>query len=329
MQAMARAHSNIALIKYWGKRDETLMLPANSSVSMTLDAFYTTTTVSFESGLTQDAFFLNHRAATESERLKVSRFLNHARALAGTDKRAVVTSVNEVPTAAGLASSASGFAALAAAAAHALELDLDPSALSRLARLGSGSACRSVYGGFVEWQKGTRADGLDSYGTPIASESHWDIRMVVACVSASEKGVSSREGMRRTVATSPYFEPWVKAAEADVTTAKEAILARDFTRLGQLAEANALKMHATALGANPPVLYWQEATFAVMRKVQKLREAGLPAYFTIDAGPNVVVLCESKNSSNLQRALADVPGVMDVVVCSPGPGVADLEEVAL
>ena len=326
-QATAKAHTNIALIKYWGKRDETLFLPMNGSLSLTLDRFYTTTTVTFQSELAADTLVLDGALVDEAGRRKVSAFLDKVRTLAGTSLYAQVNSVNQVPTAAGLASSASGFAALAAAATRALGLELDGPALSRLARQGSGSASRSIFGGFVEWAKGERADGLDSHGVPVAAQDHWDVRMLVVLLGREPKSVSSRDGMRRTVQTSPFYAGWLATVEADLNEARQAVGERDFQRLGQIMEANAFKMHATTMGANPPFLYWESTTLAVIRRVQELRAAGIPAYITADAGPNVKVLCEPAHAAALRQALIDVPGVIDAIECSPGPGVSFPEEV--
>lgn len=321
MQATATAHSNIALIKYWGKRDERLILPANSSLSLTVDRLSTTTTVSFDPDLAEDRLILNQKSADEKSMARVSRFLDRTRFLTNTNQHATVISRNVVPTAAGLASSASGFAALAAAASRALGLQLDEPTLSRLARQGSGSACRSVFGGFVEWQKGKRRDGMDSYAVPVASQSHWDLVMLITVVSNQRKPLSSREGMRRSIETSPFYSGWLETVENDLIEAKEAIASRDFEKLGRVVEANALKMHAVMLGAEPPFTYWWEPTLSVMKKVWEMREAGIPAYFTMDAGPNVIVLCERENVAKLQQGLLHIRGVTDVVECHPGPGI--------
>src|SRR5690625_3856942 len=169
MQATAKAHTNIALIKYWGKRDESLILPTNNSLSLTLDAFYTTTKVQFDLELEEDIFNLDGQVVQGVQYDRVKQFLDMIRAYADQlNIFAKVDSTNTVPTAAGFASSASGFAALAAASTHALGLDLSDQELSRLTRMGSGSACRSIYGGFAEWEQGQKEDGSDSYAVPIA-----------------------------------------------------------------------------------------------------------------------------------------------------------------
>lgn len=325
-KASARAYSNMALIKYWGKRDETLILPANNNLSMTLNRFYTTTTVTFDSVHKKDILYINHKEANEKERVRVSRFLDHIRTLANTTDYAYVSSWNEMPTAAGFGSSASGFAALAAAASQALGLPCDNTSLSRLARQGSGSASRSIHGGFVEWRKGVGYDGMDSYAVPVAPRDYWDLALIVVPVATERKLVSSREGMRRCAATSPYYQGWLDSAERDFVAAKEALQAKDFTAFGKIIEANALKMHALTLSADPPFTYWQEDTLAVLREVETLREAGTSAYLTMDAGPNVAVLCESGNIQNVQEALYDLDGVGGTMVCRPGPGLTFLDD---
>lgn len=327
MYATARAHGNLALAKYWGKRDEERILPFHNSLSVTLDELYTTTTVRFDSSLQSDTFTLDDRAGSDEEQRKVSAFLDLVRDLAGVEVSATVDSTNHVPTSQGLASSASGFAALAAAATAALHLRLSARDLSRLARRGSGSACRSIYGGFVEWQSGEQADGQDSYAIQIANQAHWDIVFLVCVVSSSQKAVHSRDGMRRTLQTSPFYAGWLATVGKDIDEVRQAINGRNFEELGRVAEANALKMHGTTLGANPPFCYWNEASITVMNCVRDIRAAGVPAYFTMDAGPNVVALCQASHAPMIHRELANLACVHTVIACRPGPGVTILEEV--
>ncbi|WP_174615450.1 diphosphomevalonate decarboxylase [Virgibacillus ihumii] len=325
MKATAKAHTNIALVKYWGKRDESLILPMNNSLSLTLDGFYTTTSVEFHNELTEDRFYLNDKAVVDKQYDRVSSFLSLIRNSAGKDNLfAEVHSTNHVPTAAGFASSASGFAALAAASARALNLDIDDKALSALTRQGSGSACRSIYGGFVEWEKGTQADGSDSYAVPVAPADHWDIRVAAVVLSSNAKKVLSREGMKRTVETSPFYSSWVDSIPSDLKQIKAGIQNKDFEKVGSIAEMNCLKMHATTLAANPPFSYWHDTTMAVMHAVQELRESGIPAYFTIDAGPNVKVLYLPEDEETLEQSLREVPGVNDVIVSKAGQGISYL-----
>lgn len=325
MKATAKAHTNIALIKYWGKRNESLILPTNNSLSLTLDGFYTTTTVTFQEGLKQDQFILDDEVISGEQYDRVTKYLDLIRDYAGKpDLFADVYSINEVPTAAGFASSASGFAALAAASTRALGLSLSDQELSKLTRQGSGSACRSIYGGFVEWQKGNNDDGTDSYAVQITPADYWDVRVAAVVLSANMKKVSSREGMRRTVDTSVFFDGWVNSIPQDLASIKQGIEDKDFEKVGQIAEANCLKMHATTLGANPPFTYWHDSTMAVMQTVQMLREEGIPAYFTIDAGPNVKVLYLPENEEVLKQKLLDTPGVTDVILSRTGQGITYL-----
>ena len=324
MKATAKAHTNIALIKYWGKRNEELILPTNNSLSLTLDGFHTTTTVDFQEDFSEDRFELNGTPEQGEAYKRVTAFLDLVRQMAGKELYAHVASDNQVPTAAGFASSASGFAALAAAASKAIGLDLDPKELSRLTRRGSGSSSRSIYGGFAEWQMGEKEDGSDSYAVSIADENHWDIRMAGVVLTSEMKKISSRAGMRRTVETSPFYEGWLKSIPEDLSGIKEAIQEKDFIRVGEIAEANCLKMHATSLGAKPPFTYWLDSTIRVMHQVQEMREQGIPAYFTIDAGPNVKVLYLPEHESQVERILREVPGVTDVILSKPGPGVSYL-----
>lgn len=326
MKATAIAHPNIALIKYWGKRDESLFLPMNSSLSITLDKFYTKTTVRFCPDLNEDIFIFNKMIASKTDTFKVSQFLNRIRAISGKDVHAVVQSDNKLPTASGFASSASGFAALAAAAARAIGLDLSKTALSRLARQGSGSACRSIFGGYVEWKKGENSDGTDSYGIPIEDKQNWNISILSVLLTADPKPVSSREGMKRAVETSYYYSSWVREAENDLLLARDAIKEHNFKKLGEIAEANALKMHVTTLGAKPSFSYWNSATLRVMKQVQMLRSSGIEAYFTIDAGPNVIVLCQPEDEQVVYDRLISMPSVHKVYVSHPGPGVTYLED---
>jgi diphosphomevalonate decarboxylase len=236
----------------------------------------------------------------------------------------MVTSENKVPTAAGFASSASGFAALAAAASKALNLELNQKQLSILARQGSGSACRSVYGGYVEWQKGELPDGKDSFANQILSEQDWNISILSVLVASEKKKVSSREGMKRTVETSPFYSGWINTVEKDIVKAKMAIKDRDFESLGKVVEANAMKMHATMLGAEPPILYWQSGTLEVIHHIQNLRLSGIPAYFTIDAGPNVKVLCLPGDEQQVHESISNLTAVQSVITCHPGSGITYL-----
>jgi diphosphomevalonate decarboxylase len=324
--ATATAGTNIALVKYWGKRDEALNLPATGSLSLTLDRLGTRTRVAFDGGDgAGDRVTLDGAPAAEKVAARVTAFLDRVRARAGIATRATVVTDNSVPTASGLASSASGFAALAVAAARAADLDLMPAELSVLARLGSGSAARSIFGGFVEMARGTRADGGDAAAAPIAGGDGWDVRLVVAITAAGEKSLGSTAAMRRTAETSPYYDAWVRGVDGDLAAARAAIAARDLAALGAVAERSALRMHASAMAAEPPVVYWNPATLAAMARVRALREAGTAAFFTIDAGPHVKVLCAARDAESIAAALGDVPGVLRTLAAAPGPGARIVE----
>ncbi|MBE6173617.1 diphosphomevalonate decarboxylase [Enterococcus mundtii] len=324
LSGKARAYTNIALIKYWGKKNEELILPMNNSLSLTLDAFYTETEVIFSDSFTDDLFYLDHELQTEAATKKISRFLDLVRTQANTNKRAKVISHNFVPTAAGLASSASGLAALASACNEALGLELDKQALSRLARRGSGSACRSIFGGFVEWEKGH--DDQTSYAQQIPSNGFEDeLAMVFVLINDQQKDVSSRDGMRRTVETSHFYQGWLDSVETDLRELKQAIAEKSFQKMGEIMERNGLKMHGTTLAANPPFTYWSPDSLKAMQAVRELRASGIPCYFTMDAGPNVKVLVEKKNQTAVQAKFIELFSRQQVILAHAGQGITIIE----
>ncbi len=318
MRATAVANPNLALVKYWGKRDEKLILPQHGSISLTLQGLETRTTVTFDQTLDHDDLCVNGEPARPTGR--VLGLLDGVRALAGSACRARVESENSFPTAAGLASSASGFAALALAASRAAGLTLDRPGLSRLARQGSGSACRSIYGGFAEWLPGSRPDGSDSFAEPLAPEEHWDLPVLIALVRSGAKEVSSSQGMARSVATSPFYPAWRRQVDQDLDLVRRAIAERDLNLLGRVAEENAMRMHAVAMAAEPPILYWSPGTIQVLEKVRALRLAGLAAYPSMDAGPHVHVLTSRDSVAALRVELLALGEVSEVRLSGPGPG---------
>lgn len=323
MKATALAHPNIALVKYWGKRDEALILPHQSSLSLTLSPLSVTTTVEF--GVGSDHVELNGHTAKGSERDRVLRLLESVRAGAKQELGpAKVVSRGDFPMAAGLASSAAGFAALAVAGRAAAGQPAEPRTASILARMGSGSACRSVQGGFCEWQRGERPDGEDSFAVQRFDAAHWpDLRMVVAILDRGEKEVKSRDGMKHTVDTSPYYPAWVQDAEKEIALAREHISRRDLQALGELCERNAWRMHATAFAAAPPLCYLNSGTLAVIQHLREQRKKGMPVWFTLDAGPNPVLLTDAAHEVAAE-ALARACGAVDVIRCVPG-GDAELK----
>lgn len=319
LHAAARARSNIALVKYWGKADAELNTPAVGSISITLDALWTDTEVSFDPALERDVLWLN--GARRPEQLeRVSRCLDLLRGKAGIRLPAQVTSRNNFPTAAGLASSASGFAALAGAASYALGLELSPRELSIVARRGSGSAARSVFGGFVEMHAGRAADGSDSFAEPLREAREWPLEVVVAITATGEKAVGSGPGMRQSADSSVYYPAWVESHPADLDAARRAIGARDFAALAAVAESSCLKMHAAALAGRPGLIYWNGVTVDCMHGIRDLRAAGTPVFFTVDAGPQVKAVCEAAARPAVEAALGAIPGVEALIVTGLGAG---------
>lgn len=320
-----RAHTNIALIKYWGKRNNDLFLPMNSSLSLTLDAFYTDTSVTLDSKLETDEFFLNGTKQDKDETKKISRFLDLFRQTADSNVHAKIESYNHVPTAAGLASSASAFAALAGAANTAWQLNLDKQTLSTYARRGSGSSTRSIYGGLVEWTMGEGDISESSHAIEI-DDASWDIGMIVIAINKHKKKLSSRVGMKLTVDTSPFYPVWVTEAKKDLIAMKEAIKQKDFIKLGEITESNGMKMHATMLGATPPISYWEPDSVKAINKVKEIRNNGIPCYVTMDAGPNVKVLCRQSQMSDILDKLKE-SFTNDQLICSAvGEGIKQLTD---
>ncbi|MHC9532615.1 diphosphomevalonate decarboxylase [Dellaglioa sp. L3N] len=312
----ARAHTNIALIKYWGKENQDLIIPYNSSLSLTLDHFYTDTTVTFDDTLSEDHFYLNNQQKSDK---KVSAFLDIVRHKAKKNMFAKVESINHVPTSAGLASSASAYAALATAASAAIGLDLTKRELSRLARRGSGSASRSIFGGLVEWKKGHNDE--NSFAVPIEETIDWDIQMIAIMINSHEKEIGSRSGMQHSVDTSPFYHEWVKSSERDLIAMKQAISEKNLDQVGQIAENNAMKMHATTLSANPSFTYFNPDSIRAMDAVRELRQAGITCYFTMDAGPNVKIICSKAETPYILNKLSPLFGADKLLVAKPGPGV--------
>lgn len=303
----AKAHANIALIKYWGKVDNKLFLPATSSLSLTLDALSTMTTVEGITG-NQDEFILDGQI---QDAQTISRFVDLFRK---SNQAVRIVSHNNFPTAAGLASSASGYAALAMALNKFFNLNLDLKELSKLTRQGSGSASRSLYGGFAVWQKG---DHDTSFAYPL--ELDMDIEMVVVLINKSQKKKSSRSLMKETVEESRYFEPWVKQNELDLEDIIDAIKRQDIHDVGKIAQRNAMMMHGTLLANDNPFFYFEPLTIRAIQIAQDLQESGVAAYYTMDAGPNVKIITDS-NSSKLVLDVFKQAG-FEVIHSTKGPGV--------
>lgn len=317
-KATAVACSNIAFIKYWGKRDEALRLPLNSSLSMALSQATTTTTVAFDPHLAEDVVTIDGRPASALTRLRVLRHLDRIRRMAKLNSRTRVASRNSFPRDAGLASSASGFAALTLAATRAAGLELSTQELSRLARLGSGSAARSIPGGFAEWHAGQ--DHASSYAQQFAPPHHWsELRDIVVVLERAPKPVSSTRGMA-LARTSPHFAKRLALIPDRLERARRAILGRDLAVLGEVSEEEAIELHLIAMSSRPPIFYWRPATLALIHQVLAWRSEGLAVYFTMDAGPNVHLLCEERDVESIVSMLGRVAEVQQIIVNAPGPG---------
>jgi diphosphomevalonate decarboxylase len=313
--ATAVAFPNIAFVKYWGNRDQSLRLPSNGSVSMNLDGLTTRTQVIFDPSLKNDTLILNGRQLTGVAFSRVSLHLERVRRMAGITTFAQVISENNFPTGTGIASSASGFAALTLATTAAAGLQLDESELSRLARTASGSACRSIPAGFVEWQMGS--GDLDSYAFSIAPPEHWKLVDCIAIVSQEHKPTSSTEG-HALANTSALQRARLEQAPRHLEICRRAILERDFDSLAEIVELDSNMMHAVIMTSTPPILYWEPATIAIMQKVQSWRKSGVPVCYTIDAGPNVHVICQADSADQVFHRIREIPGVRTVLRAIPG-----------
>ncbi len=323
LRATARAGANIALIKYWGKRDDDLNLPLNDSLSMTLSEALTITTVAYDEGLRTDEFYLDGERVLDDRARRVSRHLDRIRALY-YPMFARVASVNSMPASTGLASSASGFAALTVAAIEAFGEGLpDEQTVSTLARLGSGSACRSVPGGFVHWHAGAREE--DSYAETLFDANWWDLRDLCVVVNTAPKEISSAQG-HRLAAAHPFMDTRQRALPGRLAAVQGALAARDFEILGSLVEQESLEMHALMLSANPACLYMAPASLAFVHAVRRWRDDGLPVYVTLDAGPNPHLLCEGRHEAAVLRRVEELAPTATVLCNRPGPAVACQEE---
>ena len=316
MTTVAIAHPNVALVKYWGKRSGTDNLPATPSLSLTLGGLTTRTSVTLEAGGDGAAVSINGASARDA---KIEACVARLRARAVERRgRLVVASTNDFPTAAGLASSASGFAALVTAIDAELALGLDFAARADEARRGSASAARSLVGGIVAFE------GSDDARTwqprQILDERAWPLDVVVAVCAEDPKATSSSEAMIRTRGSSPYYDRWLTCAERDYAEASACIAARDFAGLADVAEANCLSMHAAMLAARPAIVYWNGATVECVRRIRELRAQGVAAFFTIDAGPQVKAVCLPDARARVRAALGEVPGVQRVIESALGAG---------
>tara|TARA_R110002096_G_scaffold154_21_gene908 strand:+ start:28521 stop:29483 length:963 start_codon:yes stop_codon:yes gene_type:complete len=312
MQATAIAQPNIALIKYWGKRDIDRNLPAVGSISITLDTLFTEVSVAFDDRLPDDVLLVNGQQDVQ----RLARMQDCLNYVAG-ERRPVarIESRSNFPIAAGLASSASAFAAATVAAAKAANLSLDTMSLARLAARSSGSAARSLYGGFAELRNSGDTIALDSLG--VASD--WPLQVVVAITATGPKPTGSTEAMEISRQTSPFYASWIEKQAHDLDAARDAIAARDFAALGAIAEHNCLKMHSVMWASRPPMVFWTAATLRCLETIRALQADGCAVFFTIDAGPQVKAVCLPQDAADVRDALAATPGVVEVMTTGLGP----------
>ncbi len=314
-KATASAYPNIAFIKYWGNRDVALRIPLNNSISMNLDHATTTTTVAFDAALNNDEIVIGGVAAKDTQRARVIAHLDRVRVLAQIETRARVQSQNNFPMGAGIASSASAFAALSLAATRAAGLELPERELSILARQGSGSACRSIPGGFVEWLAGT--ESANSYAVSLAPPEFWDLYDVIAIVSTEEKKVGSTDG-HAAAASSHFLAERLNALPARLARVRRALFAHDLAALGPAIEEDAVELHFIAMTSTPPIYYWSPGMVRVIEAARRWRADGLAVYFTLDAGPNVHLICEAKDADQVAARAREISDVQQVIINAPG-----------
>lgn len=316
VKATARAHSNIAFIKYWGRKDETLRLPSNGSISMNLSNLYTTTTVEFISSLKEDDILVNGIKNSEING-RISKHLDRIRKIAQKEIFAKVVSQNSFAASAGMASSASGFAALTVAGLAALGITLPEKDISILARQGSGSACRSIPDGFVEWLDGTNSE--ESYAYKLFDPAYWDVCDIVAVISKEKKDISTSVG-QQSAKTSIFFQTRLQYIDEKIKKCKRLIEEKNFDEFGKLIEMEALELHSIMLTSWPSLIYLEPTSLTVIKAVKKLRDEGISAYLTIDAGPNIHVICQKKDSEAVEKKISSIPGVIETIKNSPSKG---------
>jgi len=317
MKATAVAPSNIAFIKYWGKKDEKLRLPTNNSISMNLSGMFTTTTVEFSNQYKEDLIIINGEVAGGIKKDRVIAHLDRIRKLGNIDYKAKVVSDNNFPTAAGLSSSASGFAALTLAASAASGLKLTERKLSILARQASGSACRSIPSGFVEWLEGK--DNETSYARSIYPPSYWKLIDIVVILGDKEKETATTLGQKFAF-TSPFFRLRLEKIKDKILSFKKYLKERDFENFGKIVENESLELHAIMMTSTPSLIYWLPETVAFMKLVRVWRNEGLPIYFTINTGYDMHLLCEEKDKEKALQKIQKINTVKEIIINYPSKG---------
>ncbi len=310
----AKANINIALCKYWGKADSVNVYPTTTSISFTLDKFYTITSIESQSNQQQHTIIINNQQANELDTLKVTRFLEHF-----TDNEKVcIRSTNFVPTKAGLASSASAYASIAKAANKYFDKNYSDERLAKITRFGSGSAARSIFSNFVKWVANT--DNIEMIDAPMM-----DIGMFVLMIDEKSKKIASTQAMELSKNTSWIYDHWVERANKQAMDMEQAIINNDFHKVGEIAQDNAMSMHMTMMSSAPSILYFQPKTIEIMHRLLHLQQTSNQLYFTMDAGPNIKVLIEHKNKEKIYKQLKDICKGIDIIYSQPAKGAIIIE----
>lgn len=311
----AKANINIALCKYWGKSDVEMVYPTTTSISLTLDTFYTLTTITTQAHQNAHTIIINDHFASKQDAKRVSDFLDRF----SDGEKVTLTSTNYVPTKAGLASSASAYASIAKAANEYFNLDYSLDHLAKITRFGSGSAARSIYDGFVKWE--AESDRITQIDAPMM-----DVGMFIIMIDDSQKKLSSSMAMERSKNTSWMYDAWVKRANQQAIEMEQAIKQQDFHRIGTIAQDNGLSMHMTMLTTNPSIVYFQPKTVEVMHYLLDLQANQLPLYFTMDAGPNIKVLIQHADKKSIEKELLKIVPRKQLIYSLPGKGATLLYE---
>jgi len=316
-KATAVSPANIAFIKFWGKKDPLLNIPFNNSISMNLSNCLTTTTVEFSKNYLDDSVMVGEKEVSGAKKDRVVKILDLVREKAKINWRAKIVSQNNFPEGGGIASSASAFSALAFSVAKAAGLNLSTRQLSILARNGSGSACRSVIDGFAEWISGN--SDSTSYAIQMADHNFWKLCDIVVVVDNKEKKVGSTKG-HELATSSPYFKERSKQLPLRIQRLKEAFFSKNFAEFGQIVEKEAIDLHMMAMTSTPPIYYWNEGTMEIIRAVQEWRGRGLPVYFTIDAGPNVHLICLQEDVNKVDKKAKKLKNILFTIQNTPCVG---------
>ncbi len=322
MKASAKAPGNIAFIKYWGKKNPEINLPENGSLSVCLDTMNTVTTVEFSKDFKVDSITIDGNSA-DRELARILRHINEIRKMAKITDKVRMVSKNSFPNASGLASSASGFAALAVAGSKAAGLNLPQKELSILARHGSGSAARSIPDGYVEWLNGD--DNLSSYSYSMFPANHWDLAAIAVVITTEKKDVSTTAGHAITT-SSPFYKLRIKSLPNYIDEMKKTIADKDFEKFGEMLEAECLNFVSMSLTSSPYIIYWEPTTIRIMKLCKKLRDKNLLAYFTMDAGPQPVIYCLQRDALKISKIINETEGVIDTIISRPTIGTRLIED---